>query len=54
MNTTNYYYTITLVPGTTSPGPYTIHLNQSGGTIPLLYPDPILAENIDRDNNFYT
>jgi len=49
MSTTNYYYTITLVPGTTSPGPYTIHLNQSGGTIPLLYPDLILAQNIDRD-----
>ena len=49
MSTTNYYYTITLVPGTTSPGPYTIHLNQSGGTIPLLYPDLILAEDIDRD-----
>jgi hypothetical protein len=45
----NKYYTITLVPGTTSPGPYTIHLNQSGGTIPLLYPDLILAEDIDRD-----
>ena len=45
----NKYYTITLVPGTTSPGPYTIHLNQSGGTIPLLYPDLTLAQNIDRD-----
>lgn len=49
MSTTNYYYTITLVPGTTSPGPYTIHLNQSGGTIPLLYPDQTLAQDIDRD-----
>ena len=49
MSTTNYYYTITLVPGTTSPGPYTIHLNQSGGTIPLLYPDLTLAQDIDRD-----
>lgn len=48
MSTTNYYYTITLVPGTTSPGPYTIHLNQSGGTIPLLYPDLTLAQDIER------
>ena len=43
------YYTITLSAGTTSPGPYTIHLNQSGGTIPLLYPELTLAQNIDRD-----
>jgi hypothetical protein len=45
----NKYYTITLSAGTTSPGPYTIHLNQSGGTIPLLYPELTLAQNIDRD-----
>ena len=45
----NKYYTITLVPGTTSPGPYTIYLNQVNGTIPLLYPSLTNAENIDRD-----
>jgi hypothetical protein len=45
----NKYYTITLVPGTTSPGPYTIYLNQVNGTIPLLYPDLTPAQNIDRD-----
>jgi hypothetical protein len=49
MSTTNYYYTITLVPGTTSPGPYTIHLNQSGGIIPLLYPQLTLAQDIPQN-----
>jgi len=49
MSTTKYYYTITLVPGTTSPGPYTIYLNQVNGTIPLRYPSLTNAENIDRD-----
>ena len=48
MSTTKYY-TITLSANTTSPGPYTIHLNQSGGTIPLLYPDSIPAQNIPRN-----
>ena len=43
------YYTITLTPGTTSPGPYTIYLNQVNGTIPLRYPSLTNAENIDRD-----
>jgi len=45
----NKYYTITLVPGTTSPGPYTIYLNQVNGIIPLIYPSLTNAENIDRD-----
>jgi hypothetical protein len=49
ISNTKKYYTITLSAGTTSPGPYTIHLNQSGGTIPLLYPDLTPAQNIDRD-----
>jgi hypothetical protein len=48
MSTTKYY-TITLSAGTTSPGPYTIYLNQFGGTIPLLYPGLSLAQNIERD-----
>lgn len=47
MSTTKYY-TITLSAGTTSPGPYTIHLNQSGGTIPLLYPELTPAQNIPQ------
>ena len=45
----NKYYTITLVPGTTSPGPYTIYLNQVNGIIPLIYPLLTNAENINRD-----
>ena len=46
----NKYYTITLTPGTTSPGPYTIYLNQNPpAVIPLRYPELTLAQNIDRD-----
>lgn len=44
---TTIYYTITLTPGTTSPGPYTIYLNQVNGPIPLLYPEITPAENIE-------
>jgi hypothetical protein len=41
------YYTITLSAGTTSPGPYTIYLNQSPpAVIPPRYPIGGLAENI--------
>lgn len=48
MSTTKYY-TITLSAGTTSPGPYTIYLNQVNGPIPLRYPPLTPAQNIDRD-----
>ena len=48
MSTTKYY-TITLSAGTTSPGPYTIYLNQVNGPIPLLYPPLTPAQNIDRN-----
>ena len=44
----NKYYTITLTPGTTSPGPYTIYLNGNPpAVIPLLYPELTLAQNIE-------
>jgi len=46
----NKYYTITLTPGTTSPGPYTIYLNGNPpAVIPLRYPELTLAQNIDID-----
>jgi len=42
----NKYYTIRITGGT-SPGPYTIFLNSTGGTIATLYPVAAPATNLD-------
>lgn len=46
MNPTKFY-TIKITGATsTSPGPYTIYLNQVNGEIPIIYPSLLLAQNL--------